>query len=122
MERLLAEDGLTKLPLVVVSARTGDGIAELRRLLAQRVAARDAALAKLAADLERGRQAAGRELHGQGRPASAARTARSSWPRSRRPPAYPRSCVQSETPTGAAVRWRPAGRSSAGCAASGPTR
>lgn len=53
MERLLAEDGLTKLPLVVVSARTGDGIAQLRRLLAQRVAARDAALAKLAADLER---------------------------------------------------------------------
>ena len=53
MERLLAEDGMTKLPLVIVSARTGDGIPELRRLLAQRVAARDAALAKLAADLDR---------------------------------------------------------------------
>ncbi len=53
MERLLAEDGVPKLPLAVVSARTGDGVPELRRLLAERVAARDAAVARLAADLER---------------------------------------------------------------------
>jgi hypothetical protein len=52
MERLLDRDGVPKLPLVVVSARTGDGIPELQRLLADRVAARDAALAKLAGDLE----------------------------------------------------------------------
>ena len=52
MERLLDRDGVPKLPLVVVSARTGDGIPELQRLLAERVAARDAALAKLAGDLE----------------------------------------------------------------------
>ena len=52
MERLLEGDGLPKLPLVVVSARNGEGIPELRGLLAQRVAARDAPLAKLAADLE----------------------------------------------------------------------
>jgi GTP-binding protein EngB required for normal cell division len=53
MEDLLARDGVPKLPLVVVSARNGDGISELRSLLADRVAARDAAVAKLAADLER---------------------------------------------------------------------
>jgi GTP-binding protein EngB required for normal cell division len=53
MERLLADDGVPKLPLAVVSARTGDGVPELRRLLAERVAARDAAVARLAADLER---------------------------------------------------------------------
>ena len=53
MERLLSDDGVPKLPLAVVSARTGDGIPELRRLLADRVAARDAAVARLAADLER---------------------------------------------------------------------
>ncbi|MEO5576998.1 MAG: GTPase, partial [Gaiellaceae bacterium] len=52
MEALLARDGLPKLPLVVVSARSGDGIPELQRLLAERVATRDAAVAKLAADLE----------------------------------------------------------------------
>ena len=53
MERLLAEDGVRGLPLAVVSARTGDGVPELRRMLAERVAARDAAVARLAADLER---------------------------------------------------------------------
>ena len=52
MERLLERDGVRGLPLVVVSARTGDGTAELRRLLAERVAARDAALARLGADLD----------------------------------------------------------------------
>jgi energy-coupling factor transporter ATP-binding protein EcfA2 len=71
MESLLARDGLPKLPLVVVSARSGDGIAELRHLLAERVAARDAAVAKLAADLEQvvGPLAAGCEgqAHGLGR-------------------------------------------------------
>ena len=53
MEGLLARDGVPKLPLLVVSARSGDGIPELRKLLGGRVAARDAAVAKLAADLER---------------------------------------------------------------------
>ena len=52
MESLLARDGVPKLPLVVVSARTGEGLPELQRLLAGRVAARDAALAKLAGDLD----------------------------------------------------------------------
>ena len=53
MENLLARDGVAKVPLVVVSARDGAGIPELRRLLTDRVAARDAAVAKLAADLDR---------------------------------------------------------------------
>ena len=52
MERLLARDGVPQLPLLVASARTGEGIPELRLLLEQRVSARDAAVAKLAADLE----------------------------------------------------------------------
>lgn len=53
MERLLEADGVRGLPLTVVSARTGAGVADLRRLLAERVAARDAAVARLAADLDR---------------------------------------------------------------------
>ena len=51
MEALLSRDGVPKLPLLVVSALRR-GVPELRRLLTDRVAARDAALAKLAADLE----------------------------------------------------------------------
>ena len=52
MTRLLAEDGLSSMPVTVVSARTGDGVPKLRRLLADRVAARDAAVARLAADVD----------------------------------------------------------------------
>jgi GTP-binding protein EngB required for normal cell division len=50
--RLLAEDGVRGAPLVVVSAETGTGLDELRRLLAERVRARDAAIARLAADVD----------------------------------------------------------------------
>jgi GTP-binding protein EngB required for normal cell division len=50
--RLLAEDGLRGAPLLVVSAETGEGLDELRRLLAERVRARDAAVARLAADVD----------------------------------------------------------------------
>ena len=68
MESLLARDGVPKLPLVVVSAQSGDGIPELRKLLGERVAAHDAAIAKLAADLERAVEplaaACGREARG----------------------------------------------------------
>jgi GTP-binding protein EngB required for normal cell division len=53
MQQLLAADGLRDVPLLVVSARTGAGLPELQRLLADRVAARDAALARLGADLDR---------------------------------------------------------------------
>jgi GTP-binding protein EngB required for normal cell division len=50
--RLLAEDGLRGAPLVVVSAETGEGLDELRRLLAERVREREAAVARLAADVD----------------------------------------------------------------------
>jgi GTP-binding protein EngB required for normal cell division len=50
--RLLAEDGVREAPLLVVSAETGEGIDDLRRLLAERVRARDAAVARLAADVD----------------------------------------------------------------------
>ncbi|HKY12684.1 MAG TPA: GTPase, partial [Gaiellaceae bacterium] len=49
--RLLANDGLPAMPVLVVSARTGEGLDALRRLIAERVAARDAAVARLAADV-----------------------------------------------------------------------
>ena len=49
--RLLAEDGLDGVPLLVVSARTGEGLDSLRRLLADRVEARAAAVTRLAADV-----------------------------------------------------------------------
>ncbi len=51
-ERLLSEDGLRGVPLVVVSARTGDGVDRLRRVLAERVAERGAAVARLSADVD----------------------------------------------------------------------
>ena len=47
---LLAHDGLRDVPLLVVSAQSGEGVDALRRLLARRVAARDGALARLAGD------------------------------------------------------------------------
>ena len=68
LERLLAEEGLGDAPLVVVSALTGDGLSGLRRLLAERVAARDAALERLAADVDVAARALGASC-GDGRPA-----------------------------------------------------
>jgi GTP-binding protein EngB required for normal cell division len=50
--RLLAADGVRDAPLVVVSAETGQGLDDLRRLLAERVRTRDAAVARLAADVD----------------------------------------------------------------------
>ncbi len=52
LERLLEQDGLRGLPVLAVSAATGAGLPELRRLLAERVAAREAVAARLAADVE----------------------------------------------------------------------
>jgi GTP-binding protein EngB required for normal cell division len=75
VSRLLAEDGLGTMPVLVVSARTGEGLESLRRLLAERVAARDAAIARLAADVT----AAARTLQercGEGRPAGVQRADR----------------------------------------------
>ncbi|HZB74986.1 MAG TPA: GTPase, partial [Solirubrobacteraceae bacterium] len=49
--RLLAADGLPGLPVLAVSARTGEGLDAVRAELDRRVAAREAAVARLAADV-----------------------------------------------------------------------
>jgi len=59
LARLLAAEGLPQVPVLAVSARTGEGLPELRRILAQRVAAREAAAARLAADVTRAAVALG---------------------------------------------------------------
>jgi hypothetical protein len=51
MARLLAEDGLHDVPIMVVSARTGTGLEHVRRLLRGRVATRRAAVERLEADV-----------------------------------------------------------------------
>ncbi|MFI7454030.1 GTPase family protein [Nonomuraea sp. NPDC049714] len=51
LRRLLDEDGLTGVPVVGVSARTGAGLVELRALLAKRVSERRSWSARLAADV-----------------------------------------------------------------------
>ncbi|WP_327587707.1 YfjP family GTPase [Nonomuraea sp. NBC_00507] len=51
LRRLLDDDGLEGVPVLAVSARTGTGLAELRSLLADRVAHRRAWSARLAADI-----------------------------------------------------------------------
>lgn len=67
VEKLLAEDGLRGIPIVVLSARTGEGLPALRSLLSERVAARDAAVARLAADVGVAADALGGSC-GDGRP------------------------------------------------------
>lgn len=52
LERLLGRDGLDGVPVLGASVRTGEGLGEVRRLLAERVAAREAAAARLAADVD----------------------------------------------------------------------
>nr|MBA2476380.1 50S ribosome-binding GTPase [Actinomycetota bacterium] len=51
LQALLREDGLPRVPVLLVSARTGEGLDELRRALAERVARREAAVARLGADV-----------------------------------------------------------------------
>lgn len=50
--RLLEEDGLRETPVLVVSARTGSGLQDLRSLLARRIATREAAVTRLSADVD----------------------------------------------------------------------
>src|SRR5512132_435724 len=66
--RRLAEDGVRGAPLLVVSAETGEGLDELRRLLAERVRARDAAVARLAADVDDASEALGGACGDEGAP------------------------------------------------------
>lgn len=51
LKRLLRDDGLASVPVLAVSARTGDGIQELWRILRKRVAVRGAAVARLSVDV-----------------------------------------------------------------------
>jgi GTP-binding protein EngB required for normal cell division len=75
VSRLLARDGLPDMPVFVLSARTGEGLDSLRRLLADRVAARTAAVARLDADV-RAAAAILSERFGDGRPAGIQRADR----------------------------------------------
>jgi GTP-binding protein EngB required for normal cell division len=51
LQRLLVADGLSGVPVLATSARHGDGIPELRALVAKRVSAKKAAAARLTADV-----------------------------------------------------------------------
>ncbi|HET6626750.1 MAG TPA: GTPase [Nocardioidaceae bacterium] len=51
LERLLEADGLDGVPVLTTSARHGEGIAELKRAIASRVAAKKATRARLLADV-----------------------------------------------------------------------
>jgi predicted GTPase len=75
VSRLLSDDGLRTIPVLVVSARTGAGLESLRRLLAERVATREAAVARLAADVTAAARTL-RERCGEGRPAGVQRADR----------------------------------------------
>lgn len=61
LHRLLEADGLASVPVLTTSARTGEGIDELRSVLEARVSARRSALERLAADAD---EVAGRLAHG----------------------------------------------------------
>jgi len=52
LARLLERDGVAGVPVLAVSAREGDGLQAMRALLAERVAAREAVLARLEADVQ----------------------------------------------------------------------
>jgi GTPase Era involved in 16S rRNA processing len=67
LERLLGTAGLGATPVLAVSARTGSGVPELRRMLEQRVERREAALERLASDVD-GATAMLAEAAGEGRP------------------------------------------------------
>jgi GTPase Era involved in 16S rRNA processing len=72
LERILKDDGLDGVPVFTTSARDGEGIAELKRELASRVAAKKAVRARLLADVK---DAAARmqEENGTAKPGDVAR-------------------------------------------------
>ncbi len=72
LRRLLDDDGLSGVPLITTSARHGDGIPDLKKELAQRVAAKKATRMRVLADV---RDAAERmqEQNGTAKPADVAR-------------------------------------------------
>ena len=78
LRALLDREGLAATPLLAVSARTRDGVAELRGELAHRVAARRAATDRLTADV-RGAAVALARARGRRRPAPGPPRRRRSW-------------------------------------------
>ena len=75
-QRLLRQDGLHGVPLLTTSAKYGEGIAELKQLIAQRVSAKQASLARLLADVT---TTAGKlsEANGTSKPGDIARQSKS---------------------------------------------
>jgi GTPase Era involved in 16S rRNA processing len=72
LERLLAADGLETVPVIAASAKSGEGIDELKRAIAQRVREKKAVKARLMADIA---SVAGRmrEVNGDAKPGDLAR-------------------------------------------------
>ena len=122
VSRLLANDGLPAMPVLVVSARTGEGLDSLRRLLSERVAARaQRSLGSLRMSRPSPTRCASRAATGSPRESSAP-TVSGSLRRSRRLPVSRGWSGRSIPRTGIAGRSRPAGRSSAGFGACGRIR
>ncbi|MFG1966374.1 GTPase [Nonomuraea sp. NPDC049028] len=71
LRRLLDDDGLTGVPILGVSARTGAGLAGLRELLAKRVAERRSWSARLSADVSAAADRLADPSHGAGTPGGA---------------------------------------------------
>jgi GTPase Era involved in 16S rRNA processing len=76
LERLLKDDGLEGVPVFCTSARHGDGIAELKKELADRVAAKKATRARLLADVKSAAERM-QELNGDAKPKDVARARKS---------------------------------------------
>ena len=72
LERLLKDDGLDGVPVFTTSARHGDGVPELRKELAARVAAKKATRARLVADVKSAAQML-QERNGTAKPGDVAR-------------------------------------------------
>ena len=115
---LLRGADLGEVPVLAVSARTGEGTDALRRMIDERVRSRAAALARLAADVTASARAPERaDRHGpcgRDRPSRppAARAPR--WPRRR---GRRRLSRRSTRRTGTGARWPPACPGWPGCAA-----
>jgi len=77
VHRVLTADGLGSVPVLTTSARTGEGIDELQRVLVKRVRAKRSMTARLVADVETAAARLG-ELTGDARPGDASRSAKES--------------------------------------------
>ena len=115
--RLLGEDGLRDTPVLVISALTGVGLEELRSLLGERVAARDAAVARLAADVEAAARRCSSGAVTRSRRACRRRSGSGSSRHCRRRPACRASWRPWGRRTAAGARLPPGGLSCVGCGA-----